>query len=862
MAINNIYDLRIDSVNNNLLYTKPSFTTDFVISTDNLIEGSTNLFYKDSRVDARINLYNSTQGIVNIILGTTNQITTSNSSGTVTLSLTPSVYITGSMFIGATTNQLVLGTTNTTTISSTAPSANRVYTLPDFGANAIIPLSTSGNSLSFTTSANTILTLPTSGTLATLAGGETFTNKTLTSSTNTIGGVTMTLGSDATGDTYYRSSGTTLTRLGVGSNGDVLTVTGGLPSWSSSIIMNDYFYTQSTGVYKGGVLTIGTPNTTFSISDGNGAITNNSTGTNTYTKVSWTGKTNIPATYITSGIVSYVAIDINGDVVQQLAPFTPSQSKTLITLGSLIHTNLAILDDINNFQDVILSPANMVHDISHSLGIFNISGNLFSANGANLNLNKSTGSVYSVGSNWLNDPLNPSEVILPSLTALSFKYRLQNGGNGTTVTAINPNIYDVGGVSTAVPASKYTIQRIFCFVSNSVVIQPGQAFYQTLAEAKSQIEQELFIIEPTILQNGLLRALLVIKEGTTSLLNTSDVYFYEASKFGGQLGIAGQSVSTLQNAYDNSITPEIITDATRGALSLKRGSVADTDLVLEILNNSGTVTSSISGNGNIIGLTYNKVTITTPITGATLTLANNSSLITSGAFSTTLTSTATTNVTLPTSGTLYGTATGSITSAQLATSLTDETGSGLAVFNNTPTLITPILGVATATSINKLTITAPTTSATLTIVDGSSLITSGAFSTTLTATATTNVTLPTSGTLATRAGTETLTNKRVTPRVGTEASNATPTINTDNFDFYSLTAQAVAITSVTTTGTPTDGQKLWISITGTAARAITWGANFEASTIALPTTTVTTARLDVGFIWNTATSKWRCVGTC
>lgn len=109
--------------------------------------------------------------------------------------------------------------------------------------------------------------------------------------------------------------------------------------------------------------------------------------------------------------------------------------------------------------------------------------------------------------------------------------------------------------------------------------------------------------------------------------------------------------------------------------------------------------------------------------------------------------------------------------------------------------------------------------------------------------------------------TNTLTNKRVTPRAGTTTSSATPTINTDNYDYYSLTAQTVDITSFTTnlTGTPTDGQKLWISITGTAARAITWGASFESSTVTLPTTTVTTARLDVGFVWNTATSKWRCV---
>lgn len=111
--------------------------------------------------------------------------------------------------------------------------------------------------------------------------------------------------------------------------------------------------------------------------------------------------------------------------------------------------------------------------------------------------------------------------------------------------------------------------------------------------------------------------------------------------------------------------------------------------------------------------------------------------------------------------------------------------------------------------------------------------------------------------------TDTLTNKRITKRTGTTTSSATPTINTDNVDFYSLTAQAVDITSFTTnlSGTPTENQTLWIAITGTAARAITWGTSFESSTVTLPTTTVSTNRLDVGFVWNTVTSKWRCVAT-
>jgi hypothetical protein len=78
-----------------------------------------------------------------------------------------------------------------------------------------------------------------------------------------------------------------------------------------------------------------------------------------------------------------------------------------------------------------------------------------------------------------------------------------------------------------------------------------------------------------------------------------------------------------------------------------------------------------------------------------------------------------------------------------------KTGTGNFVLDTSPTLATPTIGVATATSVNKVAITAPTSSATLTLADGSTLATSGAYSTTLTATGTTSVTLPTSGTLAT-----------------------------------------------------------------------------------------------------------------
>lgn len=111
---------------------------------------------------------------------------------------------------------------------------------------------------------------------------------------------------------------------------------------------------------------------------------------------------------------------------------------------------------------------------------------------------------------------------------------------------------------------------------------------------------------------------------------------------------------------------------------------------------------------------------------------------------------------------------------------------------------------------------------------------------------------------------QTLTNKRRTRRAVITTQSATPTINTDNTDVSIITALAQAITSFTTnlSGTPVAGDLLEIMITDNAtARAITWGASFAATTVALPTTTVTSTRLRVFFEWSTVSSVWECVGT-
>lgn len=116
-------------------------------------------------------------------------------------------------------------------------------------------------------------------------------------------------------------------------------------------------------------------------------------------------------------------------------------------------------------------------------------------------------------------------------------------------------------------------------------------------------------------------------------------------------------------------------------------------------------------------------------------------------------------------------ASGSLSSANLLAALNDETGTGTVVFSTTPTLVTPVLGAATATSINKVAITAPLASATLTIANTKTLTVSNTL--TLAGTDATTLTFQGTDTYVGRATTDTLTNKTLTtPTIG-DFTNAT-----------------------------------------------------------------------------------------
>lgn len=157
-------------------------------------------------------------GPVLSITGTANQIIASAATGAVTLSTPQNIGTASSptfdhLTLSKTTLQLILGTTNTTSITATAPAASRVYTLPDAGGAANIILDAGNYTVTGTWTGVTLVTpalgTPTAGVLSNCTGLP------AASITGTLGvthGGTG-LASFTQGDLIYSSASNTLLAL-------------------------------------------------------------------------------------------------------------------------------------------------------------------------------------------------------------------------------------------------------------------------------------------------------------------------------------------------------------------------------------------------------------------------------------------------------------------------------------------------------------------------------------------------------------------------------------------------------------------------------------------------------------------------
>jgi len=326
----------------------------------------------------------------------------------------------------------------------------------------------------------------------------------------------------------------------------------------SSVIEKRISNILGTGLLTGGRLTVnGGDAAKFDISAGVGFVVDNHTDASNpnKTRVAWTAKIALPTTFLATKTASYVAIDINGNVIQQTTAFTPEQTRDLILLGKLIHPNFVAITSTNPVVQTSFDSLLQLLDFCRTVGPINISGNEFSANGANLNLNKSTGTVFRIGSNYDVSAKNPSIFTSAPMTAGSwtYYYRSAIAGEWTPIpisSAIDPNYWDDGtGTLNDVTAGCWTIQTIYQYAgTNRTVIQYGQAEYSTLAAALSE-RTTAFVVNP-VLGEACFRCWLFVQQGTTVLNDLAKAKFIAAGKFG-MVDIVSSSIGGEINTASN-----------------------------------------------------------------------------------------------------------------------------------------------------------------------------------------------------------------------------------------------------------------------------------------------------------------------
>ena len=365
-----------------------------------------------------------------------------------------------------------------------------------------------------------------------------------------------------------------------------------------------YLALASTGLYDGAVITPSGTTGRFDITEGLGLYVDSTTAfpTVTVTGVTIPAQTAVELTNLATQPVTYISVDKDGLLVQAGTFPTESDRRDAIFLGVVVHSDNTTVNVVNMLPSVALDVAAQVQDVMGALGLMNLDGNVvFPNSGGNLSFDKSSGTIFKAGVNFHTNNKTPHVKTVGADVIASFRYRNRDSSEGPDVTVLDPTTYDLAGVTTSVGggANSSTIQRVYMFPSGAIRVQRGQEVFASLSDAITHIGKEAFTVESNISENGLLLASVALRRTATDLTDTSDGEIFVASRFG-ELGSGGStSVATLQDAYENSITPELTTNPTLGALSLKRGSAADTDTVLEILNGAGTTVMSADGEGNL-----------------------------------------------------------------------------------------------------------------------------------------------------------------------------------------------------------------------------------------------------------------------
>ncbi len=281
--------------------------------------------------------------------------------------------------------------------------------------------------------------------------------------------IKLNVGSDSMGDMLYRNSSGNLSRLGIGSSGQTLSVVGGLPAWtnpsfaplsgSANYIQNQTDSAQTANFNISGNGTIGgtlnLPGSSIrSTNSGNYFIFGDNTSKAGNATVSIGASSNGRFGIINSVSIGYLAG----------YGYTGSDPYNNISIG--YYTNGTDAADHSNSSIAIGNEANS-RDTSITIGMQNyasggginsvVLGNFYSSStndviaiGNNINIIPKNKNIYVIGNGaTVNDPINSSTLLPLFNDSLNYSNNFFIGGNmnGDTNGNINPIIKTIIGAS-------------------------------------------------------------------------------------------------------------------------------------------------------------------------------------------------------------------------------------------------------------------------------------------------------------------------------------------------------------------------------------------------------------------------------
>lgn len=311
---------------------------------------------------------------------------------------------------------------------------------------------------------------------------------------------------------------------------------------------------------------------------------------NVFEKYEFLGATDVAVPSIGLRGVSYVYLDSSMNVVINAVAPTPAYRRQFAFLGKLIHET-GVLEVVSNQTEVVANAANQFNDFLRGFRAINIEGNRVVPASTDLTLAFTGGELLSAGIN--DDVLNPNVKTFDPALLLSTRYRLRDSTQGPVTNSIDPTQVELAaGVLSAIAGGPNvaTIQRVYLFPSGVIRIMYGQQTFLNPTIALQNLVSYTHEEEANIADNAVLICSIIIKHTCTDLTNTDDCKFILPDAFGRiNSGAGGFSVSSLQDAYRNSVDPEITLEADTSKGLTIRNDLADTvRSMLSVENNAGT----------------------------------------------------------------------------------------------------------------------------------------------------------------------------------------------------------------------------------------------------------------------------------